>query len=269
MSVTVASFRADFPQEFGNKSLYPDSAVQYWLSIAAIMLGISNGSIPTVCSLLGSISGTTLDVEDINFGSMSLLPLVLTGENVPGNAVVLQQLTGSQGGLGTYKLNVSATVAAQNMVALKSGTGVGSNPFWGAASVTPNSPPTTKADFAIELYVAHNLVLEKQAVDAAKAGGDPGTKVGVITSKSVGGVSVSYDVSSMTGEDGAGFWAQTTYGLRFWRLAKSVSAGPIQIGVGRPPAAFLFFNNWGLTGSYNAWAGPYPGVEASDTGFGS
>jgi hypothetical protein len=33
MTVTVASFRADF-QEFSNSAVYPDSAVIYWMSLA-------------------------------------------------------------------------------------------------------------------------------------------------------------------------------------------------------------------------------------------
>ena len=265
MSVTVASFRADFPTVFGNNSLYPDQTIQYWLSIAAIMLSISNGTAPTVCSFLGSVSEDILTVGSIEFGSFSLLPLLLLGNGVPNNTAVAGQLTGPQGGPGTYQISNEATISSEQMVAVQSGTGVGTNPFWGAASVTPNSPPTTKADYAIELFAAHQIVLEKQAVDAAQAGGDPGTKIGVITSKGVGGVSVSYDVSSIV-EEGGGYWNQTIWGMRFWRLAKAVSGGPIQLGIGRAPA-FLFFNNWGLTGSYNAWAGPYPGVEAGDSGF--
>jgi hypothetical protein len=266
MSVTVASFRADFPLVFGNNSAYPDQAIQYWLAVATIMLGISQGAPPTVCSFTGSIEGNVLTITAINFGSMSLLPLALTGENVPVNMAVISQLTGPQAGPGKYQLNLEADIAAENMVAVQSGLAVGTNPFWGASSTTPNSPPSTLADIALENWVAHQLVLEKQAIAAALAGGDPGTKIGVVSSKSVGSVSVSFDVSSLV-EEGAGYYNQTIYGMRFWRLAKAVSGGPIQIGIGRAPP-FLFFNNWGLTGSYSAWGGPYPGIQASDTGFG-
>lgn len=266
MTVTAASFRADFPLEFGNQSAYPDQAVQYWLAIAGIMLNITQGSPPTVCSFVGSIADNVLTISTINFGSMSLLPLLLVGSNVPDNATVIEQLTGPQGGPGTYRLNISAMIASESLVAVQTGIASSANPFWGPVSNTANSPPTTKADFALELWTAHQLVLEKQAVAAALSGGNPGTSIGVITSKSVGSVSVSFDVSSIV-EDGAGYYNQTIYGMRFWRLAKAVSGGPLQIGVGRAPP-FLFFNNWGLTGSYNAWGGPYPGIEASDTGFG-
>ncbi len=265
MTVSVASFRADFPEVFGNRSAYPDQAISYWLAIAAIMMGISQGSPPNVASFVGSAEGGVLTVTTINFGSLSLLPLLLAGEGVPINTFVENQLSGVSGGLGTYQLNSEADIASQEMVVVQSGMGGGSNPFWGATSLTANSPPTTKADFAMELFVAHQLVLEKQAIDAANRGGDPGTKIGIQTSKGVGGVSVSYDVSAMVEKD-AGYWNQTLWGMRFIKLARFVGSGPIQLGITRAPT-FLFFNNWGLTGSYNAWGGPYPGIQSSDVGF--
>lgn len=133
--------------------------------------------------------------------------------------------------------------------------------FWGAPSDTATSPPTTMIDFAMEMWVAHNIVLEKQAQDAASVGGDPGTKQGVLNSKSVGGVSAGYDVQAVMELD-AGFWNMTIYGTRFIRLARQVGAGPIQIGVGSPPVPFLLFSPDGVP-----WAGPYPGIMPSDTGF--
>lgn len=273
MAVSVASFRASFPQEFGNLSNYPDSAIQYWLAIAGILLGTGNGSPPKVCSFRGSIApNKVLTVSELDFGSLTMLPLLLEGNNVPTSAAVLDQLTGADvGGLGTYQLNVSATIADEPMVALQSGFNVGSNPFWGAPSAVPSSPPTTTADFATEMWVAHQLVLEKQAVDQARNGGDPGTKIGVISSKSVNGVSVSFDVGSVAGgsmQENAGYYNQTVYGMRFYRLMKIRGSGPIQIGIGHAPA-FLFFNNFGPLGGSNAWAGPYPGIQQGDTGFSS
>jgi hypothetical protein len=128
------------------------------------------------------------------------------------------------------------------------------------------------ADFATEMWTAHQIVLEKQALAAAAVGGDPGTKIGIVTSKSVNGVSVSFDVGAITGADsgqqGGGYYNQTVYGMRFWRLARIRGSGPIQLGIGRAPP-FLFFNSWGLTGSFNAWAGPYPGIQQGDSGFSS
>ena len=136
--------------------------------------------------------------------------------------------------------------------------------YWGIGSTTASSPPTTMLDFATELFVAHNLALEQQSAKAAATGGTPGTTVGVVTSKAVGSVSLGYDVQAVVELDG-GFWNQTTYGQRFLRLARMVGSGPVQIGIGRVPLPFLTFTGWGE----DAWAGPYPGLQPSDTGFSS
>jgi hypothetical protein len=271
MTVTVASFRTDLP-EFASVSVYPNMVIQYWLSIAALLMGTGTGSPPQVCSFTGAIGAglvpsSILTVSAVNFGSLTMLPLLLEGNNVPLNCAVTGQLTGAIGGIGTYQLSAAALIAAENMVAVQSGTGVGFNPFWGASSLTANSPPTSIADFATEMFAAHQIVLEKQALDAARTGGDPGTKIGIISSKSVNGVSVSFDNSAVNDIKGGGYYNQTIYGKRFYQLAKIRGAGPIQIGIGRAPT-FLFFNNWGLLGSSNAWGGPYPGIGVSDTGFG-
>ena len=108
-------------------------------------------------------------------------------------------------------------------------------------------------DAGIQLFVAHNIVLDKRAADAAKRGGDPGIKVGALSGSSVGDVAVSYDVSAST-IAGAGHWNQTTYGTRYLELERIVGAGPIQLGVGCVSP---------LSGM--AWSGPpvWPGWLAS------
>lgn len=82
---------------------------------------------------------------------------------------------------------------------------------------------------AIALFVAHHLVLDAKA----DAGGTPGTVQGPATSKSIAGVSVSYDLSNVTHERG-GYWNTTSYGIQFLRLARMIGAGPIQAGMGDP-----------------------------------
>lgn len=266
MTVTVATFRADFP-EFADTNKYPNSTIQYWLAIANIMMGLSTGSTPQVGAFSGTINGQVLTVDSIDFGSLSLLPLALAGNGIPANALVLSQINGPQGGPGTYNLNFSAEIVApEEMVVLQNANTSGGNAFWGASAVTATSPPTTMADFATELFVAHNIELEKQAVENASTGGDPGTGRGVIASKSIGGVSVSFDTSQIV-DPNSGFWGLTTYGLRFIRLARLRGSGPIQVGIGVAPA-FLIFNSFGLSGSYNAWPGPWPYPQQGDSGFG-
>jgi Protein of unknown function (DUF4054) len=274
MTVTVASFRKDFAQTFGNQSQYPTDVIQYWVSIGQLLLGMGTGSPPQVCSFTGAIGAApnpskVLAVSEIDFGNLMPLPLLLTGASIIPQMTILEQLTGVEGQLGTYQVSVQALIAAEAMVALANVSPSAGNPFWGPASLTADSPPTTIADFALEQWVAHQIVLEKQAMQAAAAGGDPGTKIGVISSKSVNGVSVGFDVGVVTGKDtnGAGYYNQTIYGQRFWRLARARSAGPIQVGIGIAPP-FSFFNNWGLLGSSNAWGGPGPQYPVQgDTGF--
>jgi Protein of unknown function (DUF4054) len=271
MAVTVASFRKDFPTVFGSQSAYPDEVINYWISMAALLLGTGSGSPPLVCSFKGSISQNILTVLEQFVGFISILPLVLQGEDISPSATILAQLTGDPGQTGTYKLNINTTLAAEPMVAVSNAPSSGGNPFWGPSSSVASSPPTTIADFATEMWVAHQIVLDKQAAAAAATGGDPGTKIGIVSSKSVNGVSVGFDVGATTGgvmQADAGYYNQTIYGQRFYRLMRIRGSGPIQLGIGQAPP-FLFFNSCGPLGSGNAWAGPYPGIEQGDTGFSS
>lgn len=78
-------------------------------------------------------------------------------------------------------------------------------------------------DLATMLFVAHNIVLSGRASTGGP--GTVGNASGVIQSKSVGGVSASYD-SRLTATEGAGYWNATSYGQRLWGLLKAVSVGP-------------------------------------------
>lgn len=117
---------------------------------------------------------------------------------------------------------------------------------WGASPATATNPPTALIDIAIELFTAHNLVLEKQAVDAALNAAAPGLTQGPVASMSVGGVSISYDTSAGIETD-AGHWNLTTYGLRLFKLMGQMGTRPISsVGMINPsPLA-----------SQNAWPGP-------------
>lgn len=81
--------------------------------------------------------------------------------------------------------------------------------------------------YGIELATAHYVVLAKRRMVQAAAG-IPGEVKGVQTSKSVGDVSASYDVSSILGER-AGHWNQTSYGIEFQRFVRIFGAGGIQL----------------------------------------
>jgi uncharacterized protein DUF4054 len=119
----------------------------------------------------------------------------------------------------------------------------------GPTSIKP-APASTIYDIATELFVAHNLALEKNAQDAARRGGTPGWSTGPISAKSVGPVSQSYSVSEGLVQD-AGFWNLTTFGTRFYWLMQMFGAGPAQVGVGCNP--------WGnFNGGGVPWVGPDP-----------
>jgi hypothetical protein len=109
----------------------------------------------------------------------------------------------------------------------------------------------TLLDLGAELFVAHNLALEKRAADEAAAGSAPGRTTGPLSSSSVANASASYDTGSAI-EEGAGHWNLTVYGIRFIDLVRMMGAGPIQVGVGTP-----FYAQGPFLPSGLAWAGPY------------
>ena len=84
------------------------------------------------------------------------------------------------------------------------------------------------ADLATMLYVAHNLVLGARDAATVASGGIPGDIYGPVSSKSVGGVSVSYDDASTADPKGRS-WNATTYGQRLFRLLKAARLGGLYI----------------------------------------
>lgn len=86
-------------------------------------------------------------------------------------------------------------------------------------------------DDGIALYVAHRLALAGPVVTAGGSGGAtfpaPGPAKGLVSSKSVGGASISYDTSAGQTE-GGGDWNLTSYGQQFLTLASAVAVGAMQ-----------------------------------------
>lgn len=109
-------------------------------------------------------------------------------------------------------------------------------------------------DSGVELFVAHNLTLERRAMDEADRGGIPGISQGPINNKSVDKVSVGYDTSSAAELD-AGHWNLTIYGVRFVRLARMMGAGGLQVGTTPDELA-----------ASGPWAGPWPSLFPNPTG---
>jgi hypothetical protein len=83
-------------------------------------------------------------------------------------------------------------------------------------------------DQGCELFAAHNIALGAMNQLTAESGGVPGTVKGPQTSKAVDKVSVSNDASAVT-HMGAGHWNMTSYGIRFYQLARIVGAGGFQL----------------------------------------
>ncbi len=85
-----------------------------------------------------------------------------------------------------------------------------------------------QADYGVMLFTCH--MLSVSGTQTANSRGRAGAVPGILTSKSVDGVSASYDVSSAMLE-GAGHWNLSTFGLQFRDLSRLMGHGPVQVGV--------------------------------------
>jgi hypothetical protein len=102
--------------------------------------------------------------------------------------------------------------------------------FWIALATNLVDPKrwATLAQMGVELATAHWLVVSARDRALAKMGATPGAPIGLQTSKSVADLSVSYDYTAVMAE-GAGFWNQSSYGQRYFALARMFGAGGLQI----------------------------------------
>jgi hypothetical protein len=88
--------------------------------------------------------------------------------------------------------------------------------------------------FAMSLFVAHFLTLYLQSLSDANSTAAQvvaaGQAKGLLSSKSVGDVSVSYDFSAIAqGLDGWAAWNLTTYGQQYATLAKIAGIGGMYV----------------------------------------
>jgi microcystin-dependent protein len=70
----------------------------------------------TAASVTGSIATTTLTVSAVGSGLIQIGD-ILSGSGVTANTKVLNQLTGTTGGIGTYTVDTSQTVASTTITA--------------------------------------------------------------------------------------------------------------------------------------------------------
>lgn len=82
------------------------------LTTITVVANDLNVSAIAVNSFTGSINGTTLTVSAVGTGGL-YVGQTLTGTNVAAGTTVMEQLTGATpGGAGTYRVNISQTVAS-------------------------------------------------------------------------------------------------------------------------------------------------------------
>jgi hypothetical protein len=82
-------------------------------------------------------------------------------------------------------------------------------------------------DVGVGLFTAHYLVLMYRDTLSASRGLF-GQVAGIVSSKSVDKVSVSYDTATASISD-AGHWNQSSYGLRYYQLMMMMGVGGIQL----------------------------------------
>lgn len=103
-----------------------------------------------------------------------------------------------------------------------------------AEAVVKESRWRPRWKFAMGLFVAHFLTLYLQSLANANSTAAQvvaaGQARGLMASKSVGDVSVSYDFSTIAqGLDGWAAWNLTTFGIQFATLAKIVGKGGMYV----------------------------------------
>jgi Protein of unknown function (DUF4054) len=105
--------------------------------------------------------------------------------------------------------------------------------FWAGIGAQINSPEVFGGAYnqVIELFTAHNLVLQAKAIDTVSVGGIPGRDGGAITDKKTGSVQQQYD-STSSSTVGQGNFNETTYGRQYLYLRKMFWQGAIAVGNG-------------------------------------
>lgn len=227
--ITVQQFRSDFPA-FGNGDRFPDGLISFWLQVANLLLNQDRWGLPapfseTSVAVAAGGGGANYKVGDTITagGGVSTQALVLVVSTVGAGGVVTAVSVQNPGMYTQFPPNPVLQAAT-------SGTGTGAQ-----FTVAWASAPYTAYDVGTELFVAHNLVLERKAQDDLDAGGTPGD-VGPVASKSVGPVSISRETAASTMENYADF-NMTPYGIRFARIADQMGMGPL-IDAGSCPPLF-------------------------------
>ena len=93
---------------------------------------------PATATFIGSVSGTTLTVTQVLSGTIAV-GQDLFGVGVNIESIILSQLTGTSGGVGTYSINISQTVASTQMNTCASAASFTGSIANGVLTVTANT----------------------------------------------------------------------------------------------------------------------------------
>lgn len=83
----------------------------------------------------------------------------------------------------------------------------------------------------LELFAAHHLTIWRENADTAARSGAVGIGVGVIASKTVGPVNVTYEAGDAL-IPGAGAWNLTAYGVQFYQLSRQIGMSAASVYTG-------------------------------------
>lgn len=92
-------------------------------TLAKIVSASTGGALPTTNTCTGTILGTTLTVSAVGSGSVLAggVGQTIAGVGIDPNTAIVSQLTGTAGGIGTYQLSISQTVALATAITLSGG----------------------------------------------------------------------------------------------------------------------------------------------------
>jgi hypothetical protein len=249
--ITPASFREDFP-EFSNVAKFPDSQIEFYQNFARLLLNQRRWGPPNPFRLVTAALVSPGAGYAVNEG------IALAGGEFTC-PVSLKVLTlGAGDGVATFEVTSKGayTVPPNNPVQQLNATGAG---LGATFDLTFSAKPNAMYDIAMELFIAHNMVLEARAMSEALLGNVPGVTTGPISAKAVDKVSVNYATADAL-DPANGHWNLSIYGTRFIQLVNLFGMGPVYVGGAIPPQVFN-----GLDGP--AWEGPWP--WPSPTGFSS
>lgn len=104
---------------YASRFVAPVVALGSWVQLVSLLVGSNNDA---SARLTGSIAGTTLSVATVSAGALGIGQTLSSGSATGSASVTIgtlieAQLTGTAGGVGTYRVSATQTVALQDMIA--------------------------------------------------------------------------------------------------------------------------------------------------------